>query len=68
MKKDWSRYALARHRDAIFELDRKLLAQQEAMTQLRLESEHLYQGSYISARFKVLDPKLFIIDPDPTFQ
>ena len=44
MRKDWSRYALTRHRDAIFELDRKLLAQQEAMTQLRLENEQLYFG------------------------
>ncbi len=44
MRKDWSRYALARHRDAIWDLDRKLLAQQEAMTQLRLESEDLYRG------------------------
>ncbi|XP_023338053.1 39S ribosomal protein L40, mitochondrial [Eurytemora carolleeae] len=40
--KDWALYAQNRHRNEIYELDTKILAQQEALDQLRMESLDLY--------------------------
>eukprot|EP00088_Acartia_fossae_P062615 TRINITY_DN7572_c0_g1_i1.p1 TRINITY_DN7572_c0_g1~~TRINITY_DN7572_c0_g1_i1.p1 ORF type:complete len:230 (-),score=52.55 TRINITY_DN7572_c0_g1_i1:64-753(-) len=40
--KDWQRFAHKRHQNEILELDRKILAQQEALDQLRHESLELY--------------------------
>jgi len=40
--KDWSHFALKRHRDELWELDRKLLSQQKALDKLREESMELY--------------------------
>jgi len=40
--KEWSGFALKRHREELWELDRKLLAQQKALDKLREESMELY--------------------------
>merc|ERR1719239_1809595 len=40
--KEWCQYTAERHRDEIYSLDRKLIAQQEALDQLRQESMELY--------------------------
>jgi len=40
--KDWGSFAKNRHRNEIFELDTKLIAQQKALDELRMESLDLY--------------------------